>query len=229
MRRAVALLAACLASAASAQEGEMIFTWRVSDTGNGNGIITPGESATLSLWASMDPQWLGFAGALYDIVGGSGWETGSVIGYDNLLDELTDDGQLESNGDITAIFSLQAPPFFNDHFCYDNPIELYRVVWSPADYDDRTVSVHELHLDCQVFTDQFGTTLVYTCIPGEGTFQILDCRSTDVDGNGVIDIRDIVRFLNLWVDGDPLCDWNDDGTVDTEDLTAFLNDWVVGC
>ena len=229
MRRAAALLGACLASMATAQEGEMTFTWEVSDTGNGNGVITPGESAMLSLWAAMDPERIGFASAMYDIIGGTGWETGGVVEYDNLLDEITDDGHLESNGDITEIESFQLPPAFNDHFIYESPVEIYRVVWTPVDYEDRTVSVYEFHVWCYVYVDEFGNAVEYTCVPGEVTFPIVDCRSTDLTGDGLVDTRDVIVFLRLWSASDPQADWDGNGTIDTQDFTAYLNDWAAGC
>lgn len=63
---------------------------------------------------------------------------------------------------------------------------------------------------------------------GAYEFQLMDCRA-DVSGDGLVDTRDVILFLNLWTDGEPLADWNGDGVADTRDVNAFLNDWVVGC
>ncbi len=55
-----------------------------------------------------------------------------------------------------------------------------------------------------------------------------ECRP-DLTGDAWLDIRDIILFLNLWADGDWLCDWNRDGVLDTRDVNEFLNDWAAGC
>lgn len=53
--------------------------------------------------------------------------------------------------------------------------------------------------------------------------------AADINGDGVIDTRDVVAFLNLWAAGDARADFNGDGTVDSRDLIAFLNAWAGGC
>ena len=55
-----------------------------------------------------------------------------------------------------------------------------------------------------------------------------DCAA-DVNGDGVVNTRDVLRFLNLWVAEDESADWDNNGVVDTLDLLAFLNEWVAGC
>jgi hypothetical protein len=65
----------------------------------------------------------------------------------------------------------------------------------------------------------------------EWSFQIEgvpDCR-VDFNGDGVIDSRDVIGFLNAWVGEDETADWNADGVIDTRDFIGFLNDWVAGC
>lgn len=51
----------------------------------------------------------------------------------------------------------------------------------------------------------------------------------DLTGDGVLDTRDIIEFLNRWAAGDPAADWDGDGDVDGEDVTAFLWAWLAGC
>ena len=48
----------------------------------------------------------------------------------------------------------------------------------------------------------------------------------DINGDGVVDSRDVLAFLNAWSQGDSEADWNGDGVVNTQDLLAFLNDWT---
>jgi len=52
---------------------------------------------------------------------------------------------------------------------------------------------------------------------------------TDFNGDGVMDTRDMIAFLNAWASGDPRADWDQSGTIDTQDVLAFLNDWAAGC
>ena len=161
MKTTALIVVAGMAAVASAQT--MTISWMVSDTGNGDGIIEPGESALLSMWASMDPGATGFAGSIYDIIGTSNWDTGTIgeFDYDNLLDELTDDGTLQANNDITTVESFQLPPLFNGNFIADNPIELYNITWTPNDYSNRTVTGGTVHINFDVYTDEFGTSIPY--------------------------------------------------------------------
>jgi hypothetical protein len=39
----------------------------------------------------------------------------------------------------------------------------------------------------------------------------------------------VLAFLNAWASGNPIADWNGDGAIDTRDVLAFLNDWSAGC
>ncbi len=51
----------------------------------------------------------------------------------------------------------------------------------------------------------------------------------DFNGDGLVDTRDVLAFLNAWSSGDPRADFNGDGLVDTRDVLAFLNAWTAGC
>lgn len=51
----------------------------------------------------------------------------------------------------------------------------------------------------------------------------------DFNGDGTVDTRDVLEFLNAWAAGDGRADINDDGRVDTRDVIAFLNLWTAGC
>ncbi|QKK10046.1 MAG: hypothetical protein HND58_19080 [Planctomycetota bacterium] len=58
-----------------------------------------------------------------------------------------------------------------------------------------------------------------------------DCPPCDVDFNNdsVVDSRDVLAFLNVWVAGDSAGDFNDDGEVNDADVIAFLGAWMGGC
>ncbi|HZW08742.1 MAG TPA: GC-type dockerin domain-anchored protein [Phycisphaerales bacterium] len=51
----------------------------------------------------------------------------------------------------------------------------------------------------------------------------------DFNGDGSVDTRDVLAFLNAWNAGDSGSDINGDGVVDTRDVLAFLNLWNAGC
>ncbi len=172
MKLASVIAVAGIAAAASAQT--VTYSWTVSDTGNGDGVIEPGESALLTMSATMDPGATGFAGSIYDIIGGMNWDTGSVDSYHNELNALTDNGTLQGNGDITTIESFQLPPLFNGDFIADNPIELYHITWTPNDYSARTVEVGDAnHLNNDVYTDDFGTSVSYEGVAGSASFRVV--------------------------------------------------------
>jgi MYXO-CTERM domain-containing protein len=174
MKLASLIAVAGIAAVASAQT--MTYSWSVSDTGNGDGMIEPGESALLTLSASMDPApAVGFAGSIYDILGTSNWATGSVDSYENLVDSLaTGPGTLGGNNDITGIEAFQLPPFFNAEYNGDNPIALYAITWTPADYTARTVAVADAnHQNNDVYTDDFGTSEGYDGVDGAASFQVV--------------------------------------------------------
>lgn len=54
------------------------------------------------------------------------------------------------------------------------------------------------------------------------------CRA-DYNGDGMVNTRDVLAFLNDWAAGDPRADMNGDGVVNTLDVLVFLNLWTQGC
>ncbi len=66
-----------------------------------------------------------------------------------------------------------------------------------------------------------GTILHYTRIQG------------DLDGDGHVDVVDLLTFADSWskstgdIGYDPACDFNSDGTVDTRDLLILAEHWSV--
>lgn len=165
----VVILAAGTASAQT-----ITYAWTVT-TDDGDANVDVGERAYLSLWASMEPEVVGFAGSIYDIRGIENWSTGDVLSYSNLLGRgmAGDDGWLQQDNDITGIWAFQLPPFFNPNFCDDNPIELYRIAWSTDDYSSRAVEVGDTnHLSNDVYTDTFGSSVSYEGLPGGARFTV---------------------------------------------------------
>ena len=166
-------MACAFVATAAAQEAT--YSWQVTDTGNGDGIIEPGEDALLTLWGEMSPQEVGFGASYFQIIGLSLWETGTVVSYDNLLDEYTDDGTLLADGTITDIDAFQMPPFFNPEFDGSNPIPIYRIVWAPDSYADRMVMLtSDAHLYSDVYIDEYGSSIPYAAVTNAAAFEIVD-------------------------------------------------------
>jgi len=61
------------------------------------------------------------------------------------------------------------------------------------------------------------------------TLALADACVGDFDGDGSVDTRDVIAFLNAWTSGDGSADVNGDGSVNTQDVIAFLNFWTSGC
>jgi hypothetical protein len=59
--------------------------------------------------------------------------------------------------------------------------------------------------------------------------EVSDGCYADYNGDGVVDTRDVLAFLNDWNDSADGSDCNDDGVIDTRDVLCFLNLWAAGC
>lgn len=51
----------------------------------------------------------------------------------------------------------------------------------------------------------------------------------DFNGDGIVDTRDLVTFLNAWSAKEISADLNKDGIIDDGDFKMFLNFWRNGC
>ncbi|MBK7405572.1 MAG: VCBS repeat-containing protein [Phycisphaerales bacterium] len=51
----------------------------------------------------------------------------------------------------------------------------------------------------------------------------------DFNGDGAVDTRDVLAFLNAWAASDASSDCDGNGVVDTRDVLCFLNLWNAGC
>ena len=48
---------------------------------------------------------------------------------------------------------------------------------------------------------------------------------SDTNGDGEVDVQDLVRVILEWATADPAADVTGDGTVDVEDLVQVILDW----
>jgi probable HAF family extracellular repeat protein len=60
-------------------------------------------------------------------------------------------------------------------------------------------------------------------------FLLTPACTADFNGDGGVDTRDVIAFLNAWVAGQGSADIDGNGVVDTRDVIAFLNLWTTGC
>lgn len=166
------LVVAGLATASGAQV--MTISWVVDDTGDHDGIIEPGESAELTMWAGWEPAEHGYAGSAFDITGVLNWDTGTVDAYTNLVDSLGNGpGTLGAGNDITVIESFQLPEDFNPDYDPSNPIAIYAITWTPTDYAARTVSLTSVHEYFSVYTTSSGSNVFYTGDVSGGSFDVV--------------------------------------------------------
>jgi len=165
MKRALAVFAlAGIAGAASAQS-TIHWYWVVGDTGNNDGVISPGENATLNLFAQFSAPGLHYGGSILDIIGSGNLDTGTYVshGANPKLKQLSNgDGNLQANNDILTADTFQLPEFFNPNIDKSNPIWVYGMEWMPNDYSARTVSGSTTHLNHSIYIDTFGTSTEFS-------------------------------------------------------------------
>jgi hypothetical protein len=164
------------AAAAASGQGTMTFSWTTDDTGDRDGVIEPGESAVVTLWAFMDPRRVAFAGSIYDIAGDTNWQTrGSIDHRVNLIDNLAvGPGELHADNSITGIEAFQFPPFFGDLTDPSNPLAIYEIVWTPTDHGHWRVGFwSENHQNASVYTDNFGNSVEYAIVIEPGSMRVV--------------------------------------------------------
>jgi len=172
VRLAAGVLGAACAAGALGQavtNDTVTYYWDVNDSGSNTVTIGPGETVTLTLWATWEPAEYLFGWAIYDIVGVENWETGTVSNRRNLLDSVGfGAGELAANNDILGIESFVLPLFFHDEF-YPPPAAAYTLEWTPIDGAARVVRVTDTnHLFTRLWTDRFGSFVEYDAAPSEG-------------------------------------------------------------
>ncbi|GIK19244.1 MAG: PEP-CTERM sorting domain-containing protein [Leptolyngbya sp. PLA2] len=179
MTRTITAAAAAVCSAGIAYaQYTMDWRWTVSDTGNEDGIIEPGEHALLALLAAWDgPPPVYYAGSVFEILGVSGWNKGTLLvadGNDTFGQLTNEDGVPQPNNDILAIDTFQLPRFFNPQFWEGNPVVVYWIEWVPDDYSPRTVSgTSANHLNHSLYIDDFGTSVEATPTIEGFSFQVV--------------------------------------------------------
>jgi len=136
-------LGLCGASAAFGQGQGMGHWLSEVTTQDGDAIVEPGETATVSLWMDMEPSvgeelpdgsiLLGFGAGFFDIIGGANADKGTVLGWE--INEIFkfyvgDSGTTDG----VSIFDVAAGQLIFGPFDDDDPIFLMSFEWQPSEY-----------------------------------------------------------------------------------------------
>ncbi|MDX9911335.1 MAG: hypothetical protein RBS39_05850 [Phycisphaerales bacterium] len=172
--KAIAALAASALFAVAANAQTMNFSWQVSDTGNGDGVIEPGENARLSLWASWNSADM-FAASLFNVTNVANFDTGSIVQAARpagLASASPLNGTVMPGNSIMSIDAFQFPVFINPFADASNPIKIYEIEWQPADYSDRIVQIASQHTTAAVY-NMFGSSTAMVAAPQGGSFHVV--------------------------------------------------------
>lgn len=156
---------------------------------------------------------------LIDRPGDPGTLNGFVnLGYDITLDDEAAGPNIETVGEDCCSFGpIVSPPAYTPHEALSAFDGLPREgLWTiefvggfAQTFDPKLVS--------------WSVTITDEAVePGE-------CCDADFNGDGTVNTRDVLEFLNAWAAGDDSADTNGDGLINTQDVTLFLNLWNTGC
>jgi len=137
------LCMAVCAQAASAQE-TATWLWDVT-TDDGDALVEPGETATITMSLDMQPDvdWetvLGFSGATFDVLGSDGAANGSVLDWEILNDLEFASGPDESFLDGASILNIEAAQVPFGPFKIDDPLDVLEFHWATDDFGDYAVT-----------------------------------------------------------------------------------------
>lgn len=188
MRTAAAMFAAIAATATAASAQSIVnYSWTVSDTGNADGVIEPGEQGLFTLTGQIvaSPGSY-FAGSIFNVMNTGGLETGSFTALTRnsaLGMNPMGDGAADPLGNISAIDVYQLPTALNPGADTGNPVTLYTVQWQPGDYTPRQVGGMDVHVTTQIYdgpmafaaTDAAGVggSFVAQVVPAPGAVALL--------------------------------------------------------
>jgi len=162
--------------------------WEVS-TQDGDALVEPGETATVSLALEMMPDVVaqdedgnqGFSAMIFDTLGGAGAANGQIIGWEPNQDLTFLTGDLTTTDGVNLFFTnLGQLALAGGPFAKDNPIDLLSFEWEPAVTGSYTVeyftSTDILQFWTGTFADSTSTTagtldapITFEVVPGPGT------------------------------------------------------------
>lgn len=139
VRCSVILIAGVCAGAKAQDEGQASWLWDVT-TQDGDAVVEPGETATVTLSIDMSPDVgeemvLGFGAAEWDVLGAGNADMGGIVDWSVTDFFITILG--ESDG--VNIFDVGAAQLTADLFIDDDPIEVMTFEWAPDVYSQFNV------------------------------------------------------------------------------------------
>ena len=136
---AIAVLAASTPTHADGRlQGTATWLYDVT-TQNGDAIVEPGETASITLSLLMEPNdpddYVAIAVTIFDTIGGDGADMGFILGWEvlNYLDQLT--GDLTTT-DGVSLYNTNAGQLtvFTGPFTGANPVDVLTFEWAPHEY-----------------------------------------------------------------------------------------------
>jgi hypothetical protein len=149
-------LAAVLGAAPGAMaqvEGQATWLWEVT-TQDGDAIVEPGETATVTLSIDMTPDVnypdgpvLGLGGALFDTLGGLNADKGSIVGW-QVHEPFYGIGGDVTTTDGVSLFGTVVGQIVGVHPFYSpaDPIGVLTFSWMPFDYSPFEIA-YDTHTD----------------------------------------------------------------------------------
>jgi hypothetical protein len=137
------LTTAAVATPALAQDGQGVGMWLFDvTTQDGDAIVEPGETATISLFLDMDPSvgeqlpdgsfLYAFAAVIVDLIGDENAANGQVLGWEG-NDALTQLAGDTGTTDGVSIFDVQLGQIGLGISDFSDPIHLLSFEWEPIE------------------------------------------------------------------------------------------------
>lgn len=131
------LCAAAGCASIAAAQGDASWLWSVA-TQDGDGVVEPGETATITLSVDMVPamngEWAFIGGAFFDTLGGLNADQGTVLHW-QVLNELDVFAGDTTTTDGVSLFDTSAGQLYGiDPFVQDNPVDVFRFEWMAQSY-----------------------------------------------------------------------------------------------
>jgi hypothetical protein len=129
----VTLLAATPALADGPLQGTATWLWDIA-TQDGDALVEPGETATVTLSLFMEPDAnvnAIISAAIFDTIAAN--RSGQILGWEvlNCLDDLT--GDLTTTDGVN-LFNTTAGQLTVQYLTLDNPAEVFAFEWRPLEY-----------------------------------------------------------------------------------------------
>jgi hypothetical protein len=195
-----------------------------------NRVTEAQPSTTVELWATFEPDLYAFAGAKFDFHASP--DVGGFSDPQRLLNGPgTKDGEVTPDGDSVEgmlVGQLGGCPIE----CWpdtSNPILVWRVTWSTADFTSRTIALATTSTKFDVYINNNGVSdhFLHLLVEGSGLIEV-GCYA-DCNASGALDVFDYLCFINLFEAGGDGADCDASGALDLFDFLCYVNFFSTGC